>query len=170
MNVLTIYPRGYTTGKVDAPSRQVSAGDLVADSLYDYLISSQGRAKNWKFCSQILDAALIHFGDFHEWLDTQLSNPSITGVKREFLTETIAFIVSGTPRAVNHASWMFMLNEVKLTPDQLNFARRYESGQLLSKELSTVQILQMWCKRPEGINDLITTLYVLFGHVGRTPA
>lgn len=170
MNVLTIYPRGYTTGKVDAPNRQVSAGDLVADSLYDYLGSSQGRAKNWKFCSQILDLALIHFGDFHEWLDTQLSNPHLTGAKREYLIETVAFIVSGTPRRVNHASWMFMLEESKVTPEQMNFQRRYESGQHLSKGMSTVQILQSWCKRPEGINDLITTLYVLFGHVGRTPA
>lgn len=169
MNVLTIYPRGYTTGKADAPHRQVSAGDLVVDSLYEYMVSSQGRVKNWKFYSQILDAALIHFGDFHEWFDTQLSNPHLSGPKREYLIDTVAFI-NGDTRQMNHTSWMFVLEEVGLRAEQVNIQRYFESSQYLSKGLTTIQILQQWTQRPEGFADLLTTLYVLFGHVGRTPA
>lgn len=169
MDVLTIYPRGFTTGRADAPNRQVSAGDLVVDSLYDYLASSQGRPKNWKFQAQITDVALIHFGDFHEWLDTQISNPHLSGPRREYLIDTINFI-NGKPRQMNSSGWMFVLEDLQLRAEQVNIRRYHESSQYLEKGLTTVQILQKWCERPEGINDLITTLYVLFGHVGRTPA
>lgn len=169
MNVLAIYPRGYTTGPVDAPARQVSAGDLVVDSLYDYLVSSRGRQKNWKFHGQILDAALVHFGDFHTWLDSQLSNPHLSGPKRDYLIDTLSFI-NGQARIMDHTAWMYVLDEVNLRAEQVNIQRYFESSQFLKQGLTTIQILQQWCERPDGINDLITTLYVLFGHVGRTPA
>ncbi len=167
MSQFTIYPRGYTTGSPDAENRQVSAGDAIADSLYDYMLHSHGRSQNWKFHSQILDLALVCFKDFHEWLDIQLSNPLITGSRRDFLMETIAFI-RGTPRTVHHASWAFVLEPIDriVVP---NFTRLHQSHKYLEKNQTTPQLLQQWCQQPDGIYDLLSTLYILFGHPARTP-
>ncbi len=169
MKTLLIYPRGYTTGSADAPIRQLSSGDLVVDSLYDYLGGSRGNPKNWNYHSQVLDLALVLFGDFQEWFDNQLSNPALKGSHREYLLDTAAFI-NGERRRMSHASWSFILDEIHQSADSVNFIRHNESTKYLKKELTTIQILQQWCSRPEGINDLLTTMHVLFGHVGRTPA
>jgi hypothetical protein len=167
MSQFTIYPRGYTTGAPDAEHQQVSAGDLIADSLYDYMMNSHGRAKNWKFHSQILDLALVCFGDFNEWLDTQLSNPLIIGSRRDFLLETIGFIL-GAPRTVHHASWAYVLEPIeRLTVP--TFSRLHQSHKYFEKNQTTTQILQQWCQQPDGIYDLLSTLYILFGHPDRTP-
>lgn len=169
MTTLTIYPRGYTSGPVDAPVREVSFGDLIVDTLYDYSMSSQGRLKNWKYYGQILDIALAHFGDFHTWLDTQLSNPLLTGSRREFLLETLAFI-QGQARSVHFSSWIFMLDALDdKVLHAVQIQRHFESSQYLQKDLTTIQVLQQWCSRQDGIHDLLHTLHVLFGHTASTP-
>lgn len=165
---LIFYPRGYTVGPADAQDRGVSTGDLVVDSLYEYLMSSKGRTKNWKFHAMVLDAALIHFGDFHAWFDTQLGNPLIVGPYREFLIQTAQFI-DGRPRPVHHASWIFMLGSQEPVNIQTPVRRYYESSQYLPN-LTTIRILQKWCEKKDGVYDLLQTMYVLFGRVGRTPA
>ena len=170
MTTLTVYPRGYTSGPVDAPAREASFGDLLVDTLYDYSKSYKGHLKNWKYYGQVLDLALAHFGDFHTWLDMQLGNPLIGGSRRDFLLETVAFI-QGQSRTVHFSSWIFMLDSIDANEvPRLKIQRRFESSQFLSKELTTIQVLQQWCSRPDGIHDLLQSMHVLFGHAASTPA
>lgn len=169
MSGLTIYPRGFTTGPVDAPSRQFSNGDMVVDSLYDYLGSCRGQPMSWQFYNQVLEIALIHFGDFHSWLDAQLSNPVMIGHRRDYLIDTLKYINTGS-RSVNQSAWSFIIEPIDIPPEKYHVFRHFESIKYLEKGLTTYQVLQKWCGHPKGINDLVTTMYVLFGHLGRTPA
>ncbi len=169
MDLLIVYPRGYTTGSSHASQRMASSGDIVIGNLYDHLTYSKGAGRRWSLHAQVLQAALTLFGDFHAWLDTQLSNPLLSSTKKDYLLDMLAFI-DGRNRMMSHASWMFVLEEVRVDLDQFKIQRLNQSSELLDKSLTTIQVLQRWCQQPEGVLDLLTTLHVLFGPVGRTTA
>lgn len=169
MDLLIVYPRGYTTGESQASQRLASSGDLVIGNLYDHLTQAQGAGRRWSLHAQTLQAALTLFGDFHAWLDTQLANPLLSSTKKDYLIDTLAFI-DGRTRMMSQTSWMFVLEEVKVDLDKLKIQRLHQSFALLDKSQTTIQVLQRWCQQPEGVLDLLTTLHVLFGHVGRTTA
>lgn len=170
MSGMIVYPRGYTTGAPDTGPVVISSGDLVIDSLFEHSVKSKGKPKTMGYYEQILEYALLQFGSFDEWLDQQLSNPHLSGPRREFLLETVRFITEGQARNMSHYSWMFVLSPLTLKASDVRIVRHFESRKYLKAGTSTAQILQQWCGRPEGINDLLLTLYVLFGHVDRTPA
>lgn len=170
MNPLTIYSRGYTAGNPQSEAVVLSSGDSVIDSLFDYFGQSQGRALSMAFYERVLDYAMVQFGDFEEWLDLQLSNPKLVGTRRDYLIETLEFALRGVPRSMSQYSWSYVLQPSDPKAADARPVRLYQTKEYLTKGTSTAQVLQLWCSQKDGINDLLHTLHVLFGHAERTPA
>lgn len=169
MKTTTLYPRGYIAGDDGAATVVVSSGDLVADALFDSYAKTKGRPITMGLYDKVFEYALLQFGDFDAWLDMQLSNPLIVGPYREYLIDTMNFI-GGSARLMHQSSWQFVLKPMDIKNSDVRIVRHLESRKYLTRGTTTTQILQKWCSRPEGFNDLVNTLHVLFGHVGRTPA
>ncbi len=170
MNEFIVYPRGFVAGDPNGGTGVVlSSGDSVADSLYDALIELNGAPKGIELIDSTLDYAIAQFGDFTDWLDHQLGCSLVQGNQREFLLDTLDYI-HGRGRLVSLINWQFILDPLKIKPSDVRVKPLFQAKQYLTPDTaSTTQILQKWCQQKGGINDLICTLHVLFGHTGRTP-
>lgn len=164
MSVMTIHPRFFST--VTQRSAEsgvvVSQGDASIDTLYDLYMGRTVNTSSWAFRRQVLTQALRIFGNFQEWLEHQRANPSVAGRNRDFLEDTIQFIQTGK-RQMEIMNWLDLMDEITPT----DRPKMVHGPMALLSSANTVQVLQTWCSRTNGIEDLVQTLYVLFGHKHR---
>lgn len=168
METLIVYPRLFTTGSADAAQRTVFKGDDTVDALYNQMANARGRPLPWSFTDQVLENALRLFGDFDVWINSQFANPYLPAVAKDYLTDTLGFI-QGKSRLMSHHSWSFILQPLPDAQPNLSLGSQRVKP-LNGERFKTIQVLQQWCQRPAGLHDLVTTLHVLFGHLGRTPS
>lgn len=167
---LTIYPRGFTAGSAEAGPVEISDGCPGADNLFNLFGHAQGNPVDMSYYDALFGYAMQQFGDFETWLDLQLSNRKLEGPKMEYIIETVDFALRGQPRAMSQYSWSFLLTP-EIGPVKRDIpSRLYLTKRYLEPNISTAQVLQRWCSQAQGAQDLLLTLHVLFGHVGRTPA
>jgi hypothetical protein len=168
MNIhLTVYPRQYTTRRPGEAGVVHSTGDASVQTLYELHESRSTNTSSWAFRKMVLDCALRLFGDFATWFEDQKRNPNLVGYNQEFLKDTLNFIHGGD-RLMSVVVWTDLLGHTgtigKVSrPMDLNPSRVD-----LGRGETTVQILQQWLSRPRGIDDLLQTLYLLFGQARRT--
>lgn len=163
MSLLTVHPRFFTTiTPADEQTVVVSEGDASIDTLYDIYVCRKVNTASWTFRSEVLRQALRLFGNFQEWLEYQRANPAISGYNRDFLEDTVRYIQTGQRQ-------MLVLNWVELM-DEIDYRERPVTTRVpltLLSNANTVQVLQTWCSHTDGVEDLVQTLYVLFGHKHR---
>lgn len=157
----TVYPRYFTTALYGSDMDMKSDGDLEVVDLYAMYMNRFGERYSWAFQERVLAAALRLFGpNFQKWLDMQRNNPKLLGMNQEFLNDTLRFIDEGR-RNLSYESWIELMNELG---DDVPLPPRSQGGTLRSFGMKeTAQVLQAWCRRPRGLDDLICTLNACFG-------
>lgn len=163
MSLLTVHPRFFTTlSASENHNVQVSQGDASIDTLYNLYMSRSVNTASWSFRQQVLAQALRLFGNFSDWLEHQRNSPSVTGFNREFLEDTVNYIQTGQ-RKMLILNWIELMDEV----DARERPAVAHASVVSMSNSKTVQVLQAWCAHTDGIEDLVQTLYVLFGHKHR---
>lgn len=158
--ITVVYPRFFTSAHKGKGGVVVSRGDLGVELLYDMLVDKAHNHGTWAFQSAVIDQALRLFGDFHDWAEAQRKDPHITGYNARFIEDTLKFIETGE-RDLCHENWMALVNE---NPHAAQLAGAHErAAPRLWQSPSTVTALQKWCSHPNGVEDLLCTLHLLFG-------
>lgn len=113
-----------------------------------------------------IDSKLIN-----SWLALQVKNPDMSDMHVRFIEDTFQFINTGT-RSINIMSWSRMLdgthNETSVTTKKLDLVKLLGGSsfnQITPGSVKTVDILFQWLSNPNGVEDLVYALPVLFGKV-----
>lgn len=141
-----------------------NVGNPTIDALYGRYVRDWDSMRNFEFREAILKAALAAFGtsDFRMWYSAQLQSPAAGDLHVRFLDDTLKFI-DNNRRDVMLETWQRLLNaagenaldSVELNDNALQFFGT-DSPKLRD-------ILQRWCSRENGFQDLLGTLFILFG-------
>ncbi len=157
---VVVYPRSFTSVHAGYGGMVISKGDLAVDLLYGLLIDRAKKHTSLKFRLAVLDAALRLFGDFDSWVTAQRANTHLVGFNAKFLDDTLRYIATGE-RELRHENWIELMSDGR-PPIHLASVHPHAAPRLWQSP-STAKILQQWCSHPNGVEDLLSTLHLLFG-------
>ncbi|QVD49178.1 hypothetical protein LUCX_108 [Xanthomonas phage vB_XciM_LucasX] len=160
---IVVYPRLYTSRLPEGEAVVVSEGDQSIELLYLTSLDKGTNIKGWPFQRQVLINALRLFGDLKDWFGDQLTNPNLVGHNRQFIEDTYNFITTGQ-RALPVTTWYDLVEEGGLRHQAHAIPQSLlDSKKLLESTALSLELLQQWVQRPNGVEDLINTLHLLFG-------
>lgn len=124
--------------------------------------------KSMEFRERILSAAFKSFNSLslYSWLQMQ-SMPETTGSLHEkFLDETLNYIVTGK-REINIVQWIRLLEaDTKTLSVNFSFDKQFDRTRFTHTNFEsnlTTDIVQRWVSLPDGFQDLMISLHVIFG-------
>jgi len=131
--------------------------------------ASQSDTKNdFLLNEKILECALEAFGTFDlaEWIKINYDS-GLSFNHKLFIEETLLYIFNGTKRTVSNASWGILLtyngNESGQDKKMLEFTNSCINNPD-AHVLDIKRIIWKWCARNGGIDDMLSSLNVLFGN------
>jgi hypothetical protein len=164
---LAVFPRGYSVLTDDLTVSRVVEGDTEVIRLYSELNQKRESEIDWEFKRQVLFCAKRLIGsNFAKWVTAQEQNKYLNGKAIRFVADTIKFIVEGR-REITNVNWLPLLSN-EPTPGVLQ-NRDYS----LSREhiKASVELgdfyLSKWLSQSNGFNDLVVTLFILYGSADR---
>lgn len=169
--------RGFNASRISVFGKQndVDHGNSDIEALYMQSNRQQGAATTaFDFRKKVLIVALNAFGtnQFDVWYDAQFKSPLAGDLHHRFLEDTLRFIREGR-REMGLETWDALLTNTDSGDhsDSLSeyaneffgissggFNRYQQNGEL-------TDVIQMWCSQPNGIDDLLGTLHLLFGNL-----
>ena len=160
-----LYPRGFfipdSSGMV-----VMDQGHRDIDRLIDYLFSGKVNTQGFSYYKEVFPVAMHMFNDFAGFLQAQKINPFLYGYNYEFLLDTLKFIQTGS-RKVSIHNWKPLMAE--WTEPHTDLKHRMTTGPLvefqkyLGRDNSTVQVIAQWCSHPQGFEDMVMTMWLMFG-------
>lgn len=168
-----VTPRGFTFKAPSSVSNQPDASALMGcvDNLYEAYINRTENTDSWSYRSKVLEVARAIFGhNFGQWLFSQEMNRMLDIHARQFLEETARFVLYGR-RHIGIRSHFELITEYPSRPipvSRLDLCSTLRLEGSNSSALQTSSILQRWCSHPGGFEDMLCTLYVLFGKARNT--
>jgi hypothetical protein len=126
------------------------------------------------FNEKVLILAKSIFGTdtFSQWLSVQSMNLEYTKEHHKFIDETINFIYYNVNRPMAFNNWITLLSGSvveTVTPKYTALQEKWLIESLrsdrnkINASMSIESLLLDWVRKDKGINDLLCTLYVLFG-------
>lgn len=103
------------------------------------------------------------------WVDMQTNGPFFSSTLFSFLEDTLKAVLEGKKRRMHVTQWIRLIypnfteenRNSSLKDKMVALSRKYDEDKTIPKNLDD-QIL-MWINRPNGANDLLVTLFILFG-------
>lgn len=191
MSSLVIYPRGFVGFDIGLPVKQQSQdinklinqirynkkfdrtketviSNSEIETLFKQHIQGKRFTKNFDFREKILKAGLNAFGtkDFYSWAESQTKSPFFSDTHKRFLHDTFEYIKNGK-RSFPTFSWMriIQIKDLSYADGELNYDLdrffKFVNHASIPKDL--LSIIQLWVSHPDGIEDLLMSLHILFG-------
>lgn len=141
---------------------------VYADYIRDVVATS-----SFEFKERILKVALDSFGtiNFGTWCIAQYDSKAAGDLHNRFIEDTLRFIVEGR-REMSLMTWMSL---IKITDEGNNIGHMSQQTKDYLKTLSDyraetyninlLEVIQKWCSKPGGMEDMLVTLHILFGSV-----
>lgn len=160
-----LYPRGFI-----APSprgdiiRVTGSGDINA--VYDQMMQRTVNHNGWSFQKRVLQVAMNCFSNFPLFINTQKNNPFLYGYNYEFLIDTLRYIQTGR-RRVSVQNWLALLLENHRPNNDYRDRGSSKDIQDFMQAVGSADstVVATWVSRPGGLNDLVVSLYIMFGEV-----
>ncbi len=143
------------------------------NSIWAKILNNSNEYISFDFKQNVLKTALNAFGTDYlvQWLSVQHKHPNFTKDHHNFIDETIGFIYQGKPRQISHSNWITILdsskienNTVQYTETQAKWLAEPSTKYGFKNSSKTIHdLVHDWVKVPKGINDLESSLFVLFG-------
>lgn len=118
----------------------------------------------------VVSKHIFNTPSFFKWVKLQLDRGDISQLHEAFLIDTLEYL-TGQDRKIQPSQWISLLEKaIKSTSTQINIARffnkeMYQSPQYGDLLPNTVNdILSIWVSKQGGYEDLLITLYVIFGN------
>ena len=188
-----IYPRGFLGATMGAPLEKIpkpfgerldlhqfhtgptgkngskAEVNVNVEMLYAKYIKEKNSSINHAFREQVLIVALSAFGtkNFTEWFEQQHMSPTTGDLQRQFLDDTIHFIKHGR-REICLETWDSLLSSYEvdsnITPITSYAIDFFGLNSRHNEPRMVIDIIQSWCSQPNGMEDLLGTLHILFGN------
>lgn len=167
----------YDMSIFEPKTAQMSYNHTV-ESLWSQLIKQETRMSNFEFRKKVYDEALTAFGtrDFFSWYRVQRFSQFYGANQRDFLEDTLHFILNGR-RKIRIETWLALLSN----PAQQDVVREAEkplvkqffglddfdrpTNPSYHENIDLLKVLHKWRSQPNGDDDILGTLHVLFGNV-----
>ncbi len=165
------FSRGYRITVDDRVSEgtsqdsMVESGEPSVNALSRRKLERNFNPMVWSDVAAVLDQAILLFGGFKNWVTDQLrSNTRVFGHRAEFLIDTIGFVLNGR-RYMSIESWMLLLSGMD-DGATMKTALGSSVDQMLSRleSIDDDELMQLWISHPEGVVDLVDSLFIFFGH------
>ena len=146
-------------GRVTIPNPNI-------DKLMNEYTNKAINCMNFGFVIDTIEIAIHAFGtnSFKSWYIAQHKSPVTTALHIRFLNETIDFILTGE-RRTNVFTWLNLLacteNTGNYTLVDSTVLNKIDSGGIKTIK----ELLIIWLRKENGLNDLIMSLFILFGSV-----
>lgn len=155
---------GYQGGHAGSlPSEAFRKGHPMVVALYREYTGAATQVANWEFRKRIIGLAVKMFGNRGNWFIEADNEPTIQDYNYEFILDTVRFIATGQRRISIHA-WPDLIGHNQ--PDAI--PREHTEVRKLFRDLAlatdTASLIQQWCSKPRGIDDLMLTMNILFGN------
>lgn len=147
--------------------------NLEVNSIWSTVLSGGNEHNSFEFKQRILKAALNAFGTdyFIQWLSVQAQHPEYTKSHHDFIDETISFIYYGKKRQLAFSNWALILtankvenNTIKYSELQTAWMQEASNKHGFKNSSKTINdLVYDWVRCPKGIEDLTSSLFVLFG-------
>lgn len=165
--VKLLHPRGFVTlpAGVTAPGRDVysrSDGDEEITELFYEHIQRRVNTMAWHHRGHVIRAAVRLFGDFETWVGMQVTNRYLHGYNYAFFLDTLRYL-QGERREMSVNNWLDLCT---LRPDECDEPRTRtlpDSLIMNTRYSKTENILSVWCSYEGGFEDLLYSLYTMFG-------
>lgn len=158
-----------TSGKVNMMANPHVEG------LYVEYIKKTIMSGSFEFRKKVLHAALHAFGtaDFNIWFEAQFKTPACGDLHKRFLDDILKFIVTGR-RDMSLENWGSLItitdegdNIGSISDYAKDFFGIGKGARVHDRQnYLLTEIIQRWCSQPNGFEDLLGTLHILFGNVG----
>jgi len=140
-------------------------------NLYEEWRHDSKLIEQFSFRERIIKASkILGTPTIRKWFILQLnqSNVTIGDLHIDFLYQTLDFI-SGKHRPIEISQWIRILTAVKQsTSVKVNFNKYFDSeiygSNAVFSSTVTTSIIQQWLSQVGGFEDLLLTLYVIFGN------
>jgi hypothetical protein len=153
---------------------QILDTNQVVETLYSQYIKRSADTLSFEFREAVLIAALKAFGttNFYSWYMTQLALPTISEEHVRFLGDICRFISTGT-HEFRLETWSHLLRtsstgvrpfEPCQTARDFFCMKQGTASPFDASMFSLTNIIQRWLGQPQGIEDLLGTLHLLFGN------
>ena len=140
--------------------------------LYNKWLGNPDCLRDFDTREQLLKLAKTLFAtpSFFKWMQLQMDHGEIGSLHETFLIDTLEYL-SGRTRRIETPQWVSLIEKaIKSYATQVNIAQFFDKEKypqiaytsMLSS--STVDILQTWVSRSGGYEDLLISLYVIFGN------
>ena len=186
-NTLRIYPSGYLGSSLVAAfvpdtetitkqfmmistTETFDKKDIVGSAEVIALINeSQADRKNdFEFNQRVIECAIEAFGiiDLKEWIIKNYDS-GLTYNHKLWIEETLAYIFEGKKRSCSNDSWGMLLTYKSNETGQDKKILPY-TNQCLNQSnhqmLFIKNVIWEWCKQSGGIDDMLSSLFLLFGN------
>lgn len=142
------------------------------DKYWKAYLNRIGDTGTFQFRENVLLVALEAFGtmEFALWYSKQFVSPSVGDMHHRFLDDTLRFIQEGR-REMCMENWSALLRQPD-TPDTKELISDYAAQffgisstgmNYAPRSNDLIDILQRWTAQPNGFEDLLSTLHILFG-------
>lgn len=141
--------------------------------LYNRWCGQPDCLKDFETREQLLKIAkgLFATTSFFRWVNLQTNHGGLGDLHQTFLTETLEYLV-GNDRKLQPSQWITLLERaIKSESTKVNFARFFDK-ELYGRQVGydnilpshIIEILSKWTSKPKGFEDLLISLYVIFGN------
>lgn len=161
-----IYPRGFED--IDpseaGPGVIRGTGDIEVDRLFKLLMSDSAELQSWDYRVDAMRCAKRLFGiNLASWIGNQQLSEYITIQAREFLLDTLCFMRTGN-RSVHPRNWIDILAVDPVPLTHIPKRSLIPAYSLLKSEYQAdFNYIESWLKQPQGLLDLVYSLYIAFG-------
>jgi hypothetical protein len=147
------------------------AANPIVEALYAAYIRNNINTSSMEFRTSILEAALDAFGttNFAVWYSVQFDNAVAGDLHNRFLDDILKFIEFGR-RDMSLETWASLLiitdegDDVGYLSDRAKKFFGIYNNQSAKDNIKLVDVIQKWCSKPGGLEDLLGTLHILFGN------
>lgn len=166
-NNVKIFPRGYSGGQSRFNFNYTQrGGEEEVSQLWTEYTAPENKSQTWAFRRRVILAAKKLLSSNSNWFVAQDNNPYVDDYNYQFVIDTLRFIGTGY-RRINIHSWQILVSN---SPSKglTAITERHEVAILfkeLKLSLSIDALIQLWCQKPNGFDDLMISLNILFGDI-----
>lgn len=142
----------------------------VVTDMFNRWSANRDAIRDFDFRERILKTAfeVFEFKNFREWLEFQAKSKKLSALHGKFLLETVEHVCTGSPRRVQSLQWIALLEagdqakSVHVDPQEFLKIKHVNSGYAYVPP-TFEELITMWTRQREGFEDLLISMYVIFG-------
>ena len=159
-------------------SPEEHTANLEGTRVWDDVTFGDPKYRTFDFRERILRVAVSAFGtdNLYDWIKVQRESQEYSEYHAKWIDETLGYVLGNKSRRYTYGNWVTLLRAGNGGGSKLDSAvvkyffrgegfpgEHYSVSQRVDGRTSILDFIGLWVQVPGGIDDLISSLYVLFG-------